>query len=134
VVKLDTSHLDVRKLKKKRRKKRNGGVTIVIEHLQLSMDVEFMNVHVRVKSSTNPQRSLEHVIVVDVQVIIRQSVMHLLMQKGIRFDMRYQIHPTMSLMKMKLYVLIMTLTTKMMMKMKTKMMKMKMKMKTKMIK
>jgi hypothetical protein len=132
-VKLDTSHLNVIKLKKRRRKKkRNGDATIVIEHLQLSMDVEFMNVHVRVKSSTNPQRSLEHVIVVDVQVIIRQSVMHLLMQKGIRFDMRYQIHPTMSLMKMKLYVLIMTLTKKMMMKMnmktKMKMVKMKMKM------
>jgi pectin methylesterase-like acyl-CoA thioesterase len=81
-VKLDTSHLDVRKLKtRKRKKKRNGDATIVIEHLQLSMDVEFMNVHVRVKSSTNHlRRSLEHVIVVDVQVIIRQSVMQELTQ------------------------------------------------------
>ena len=99
----------------------------VTEALQQNMDVEFMNVHVRnkLKLSMNHPRSLAPVIVVDVQVIMRMNVMHRLMQKGIRYDMRYQIHPTMSLMKMKLYVL-MTLT-----KMKMKTMKItKMKMKT----
>ena len=54
-------------------------MTLVIEHLQQNMDVEFMNVHVRrnkLKVSMNHlRRSLEHVIVVDVQVIIHQSVM-----------------------------------------------------------
>ena len=55
------------------------------------MDVEFMSVHVRnkLKLSMNHPRSLEHVIVVDVQVIIRQSVMQELTQMEMTWTNAY---------------------------------------------
>ena len=63
---------------------KNGDVNTVIEHLLLSMDVEFMNVHVKIKLSTNLQRNQETVIDVDAQVIIHLNVTQDLIQKVIQ--------------------------------------------------
>jgi hypothetical protein len=86
VVKLDILQLDVRKLKKKRKRRKSrcfgDVITVMKEHLQQNMDVEFMNVHVRrnkLKLSTNLQRNQETVINVDVQDIILLNAMRDLM-------------------------------------------------------
>ena len=66
-------------LQKRKNRCFGGVITVMKEHLQQNMDVEFMNVHVRrnkLKLSMNHlRRSLAHVIVVDVQVIIHLIVM-----------------------------------------------------------
>jgi hypothetical protein len=58
---------------------KNGDVNTVTEHLQHSLVVEFMNVHVQIKLSMNLQKNQETVINVDVQDIIRLTVMRDLM-------------------------------------------------------
>ena len=54
---------------------KNGDVNTVTEHLQHSLVVEFMNVHVQIKLSMNLQKNQGTVIDVDVQVIIRLTAM-----------------------------------------------------------